>query len=545
MGFRFRKSINLGGGARLNFSKSGIGFSFGTKGARVTKKAGGGTRTTLSVPGTGISYVEDSKQPKKTSSKRKSTGGQGTGMNNSGGPKKKTWLWVLGWLCIFPLPLTILLLRKKEMKPPVKYGIIAASWILYFIIGFAGSAGKNSRNVSGNGSSNITELSFLRKDEQKVKIGKSTTESYVNVRVKNKDAFSSSDVQFISENPEIATIDFTKEALSTYIYYRITGVSAGETYVYAASTDGGVQSEKLKVIVEGSGENITALAFSNSAEVTVKVGRESEIGTLNVSMKSAWGASQDDIVLISENPDVALINLEKFSGNKATYKIKGISPGKTAVYAQSNDGIVSSGKVSVVVPEPINVESINFDFENKTLGLGESFEPSVVVMPENADDETLKWSSSDPSLVTVNPEGRVLALKEGEAVITAEAVSGASSSFVVNVDGSRRVMGVRVTHPRDDDNNIGDQWSFTTEIDGENVSREYAVSVGQTLKLHAKFTEEDDSPDVGEASKSYTVTKEDVQNGFTVPMDLYVRENGGRNSGKSAHFIVTYTFTPK
>ena len=30
--------------------------------------------------------------------------------------KRKTWLWVLGWICIFPLPLTILMLRKKDMK---------------------------------------------------------------------------------------------------------------------------------------------------------------------------------------------------------------------------------------------------------------------------------------------------------------------------------------------------------------------------------------------------------------------------------------------
>ena len=62
MGMRFRKSFNLGGGARLNLSKSGIGASVGGKGFRVTKKAGGGTRTTASIPGTGISYVKDSKK---------------------------------------------------------------------------------------------------------------------------------------------------------------------------------------------------------------------------------------------------------------------------------------------------------------------------------------------------------------------------------------------------------------------------------------------------------------------------------------------------
>lgn len=38
MGLRFRKSINLGGGAKINLSKSGVGYSIGTKGARITKK---------------------------------------------------------------------------------------------------------------------------------------------------------------------------------------------------------------------------------------------------------------------------------------------------------------------------------------------------------------------------------------------------------------------------------------------------------------------------------------------------------------------------
>ena len=63
MGFRFRKSVSFGP-VRINLSKSGIGYSVGTKGARITKKANGGTRTTLSIPGTGISHVSDSKKIK-------------------------------------------------------------------------------------------------------------------------------------------------------------------------------------------------------------------------------------------------------------------------------------------------------------------------------------------------------------------------------------------------------------------------------------------------------------------------------------------------
>ena len=59
MGFRYRKSINLGGGFRVNLSKNGIGYSWGVKGYRITKTADGRTRQTASLPGTGISYVEE------------------------------------------------------------------------------------------------------------------------------------------------------------------------------------------------------------------------------------------------------------------------------------------------------------------------------------------------------------------------------------------------------------------------------------------------------------------------------------------------------
>lgn len=64
MGFRFRKSIKAGP-VRVNFSKSGVGYSVGGKGFRVTKKAGGGVRTTASIPGTGVSYAKDSSKSKK------------------------------------------------------------------------------------------------------------------------------------------------------------------------------------------------------------------------------------------------------------------------------------------------------------------------------------------------------------------------------------------------------------------------------------------------------------------------------------------------
>ena len=61
MGWRFRKSVKLPLGFRINFSKTGIGYSWGMKGYRKTVTANGRLRTTYSIPGTGISYVEEEK----------------------------------------------------------------------------------------------------------------------------------------------------------------------------------------------------------------------------------------------------------------------------------------------------------------------------------------------------------------------------------------------------------------------------------------------------------------------------------------------------
>lgn len=47
--------------------------------------------------------------------------------------KSNIWLWVLGWLFFFPLPLTLLLVRNKNLNPVIKYSIIGVMWT---IIGF-------------------------------------------------------------------------------------------------------------------------------------------------------------------------------------------------------------------------------------------------------------------------------------------------------------------------------------------------------------------------------------------------------------------------
>ena len=90
MGFRFRKSKNLGP-FRVTVSKSGVSTSFGGKGARITKTASGKVRTTLSVPGTGISYVTESgggKKQKAKEAKQGRTAGRIRGSGPESSPRR-------------------------------------------------------------------------------------------------------------------------------------------------------------------------------------------------------------------------------------------------------------------------------------------------------------------------------------------------------------------------------------------------------------------------------------------------------------------------
>jgi hypothetical protein len=59
MGLRFHRTVRLFPGFRLNLSKSGVSASVGTRGAWLTFGRNG-TRTTVGLPGTGISYTTTS-----------------------------------------------------------------------------------------------------------------------------------------------------------------------------------------------------------------------------------------------------------------------------------------------------------------------------------------------------------------------------------------------------------------------------------------------------------------------------------------------------
>jgi Protein of unknown function (DUF4236) len=61
MGWRFRRSVKIAPGLRLNIGKRSVGASVGPRGAKVSVNTRGEVRRTAGLPGTGLSYTSQTK----------------------------------------------------------------------------------------------------------------------------------------------------------------------------------------------------------------------------------------------------------------------------------------------------------------------------------------------------------------------------------------------------------------------------------------------------------------------------------------------------
>jgi hypothetical protein len=147
MGFRFRKSISLGKGTRLNFSGKSIGISAGIKGARISLNSRGRLTKSVGIPGTGMSYVSSSNISDGFSNEQSDL------PENSGAPapqKKgpgglKIFLWIaaiiLGlalfpflWI-IAPIPAVVYFIKSQNPKK-TRNVIITAAVCVLSLVGF-------------------------------------------------------------------------------------------------------------------------------------------------------------------------------------------------------------------------------------------------------------------------------------------------------------------------------------------------------------------------------------------------------------------------
>lgn len=104
--------------------------------------------------------------------------------------------------------------------------------------------------------------------------------------------------------------------------------------------------------------------------------------------------------------------------------------GTAVITAKTEDGV----QARCIVMTRIPVSEVRFDTDRVTLQKGESYMPAVSVLPRNADDRSLTWSSDNKSVACVNSDGTVTAMGSGTAVITAESADHQKAALTVRVE---------------------------------------------------------------------------------------------------------------
>ena len=83
--------------------------------------------------------------------------------------------------------------------------------------------------------------------------------------------------------------------------------------------------------------------------------------------------------------------------------------------------------------EIVQVQSIALSTEHSEIVVGETVQCQATVLPENALNRNLEWSSSRPSVATVDDAGRITGLSVGTAVITAKSTDGSNRSATLTI----------------------------------------------------------------------------------------------------------------
>ena len=170
----------------------------------------------------------------------------------------------------------------------------------------------------------------------------------------------------------------------------------------------------------------------NKSATTLTEG-ESETLTATITPSNATG--DKTVKWSSSNAEVAAVD----SNGKVTAK----KAGTAVITATSSNRKTASCTVTVKQKE-IAITGISLNKSTTSITEGESETLTATITPSNATgDKTVKWSSSNTAVASIDSAGKVTAKKAGTAVITATSSNGKTASCTVTVKQKDTYTGLR------------------------------------------------------------------------------------------------------
>ncbi len=192
---------------------------------------------------------------------------------------------------------------------------------------------------------------------------------------------------------------------------KITAVGYGTAEITAMAADGSGVWDSITIRVVKPVTSITV----NPSSVTLLEGDSQDVD-VTVSPSDAtftevdWSSSNEEIAIVDHNGTIT-----------------GVKAGICYVYATSTDGNEIVGRVKVTIKPAVPATSVVINASEVVLLPGDTRALNVRMKPSNSTDGHY-WVSSDTSVVTVDKNGVVTAVGQGNAQVYCIADSGVESS---------------------------------------------------------------------------------------------------------------------
>ena len=150
----------------------------------------------------------------------------------------------------------------------------------------------------------------------------------------------------------------------------------------------------------------------NKNELNLNKG-ESETLTATVETDDWYGNPNPNVTWSSSNANVAAVDQNG--------TVTAVDRGTATITATTADGgFTASCQVTVAVP----VTGVTLNKDELKLHTGNSETLTATLVPQNANNQNVTWSSSDPSVATVDQSGKVTAAGVGTASVTVTTEEG-------------------------------------------------------------------------------------------------------------------------